>query len=106
MKIALLLEYDGTEFSGWQVQPGVRTVQLELESAFEKIFQAKIAVTASGRTDTGVHALGMVAHATIPEKRNLPLGKLTEALNAESGFDLVIREIREVPDHFHARYKT
>jgi tRNA pseudouridine38-40 synthase len=106
LKIALLIEYDGTDFAGWQVQPGVRTVQQELESACEKVFQQRVALTASGRTDSGVHGLGMVAHATLPENSTIGLKKLIEALNAESGFDVIVRDIREVPDDFNARYKT
>jgi tRNA pseudouridine38-40 synthase len=105
VKIALLIEYDGTDFAGWQVQPGVRTVQQEIESAFEKVLQQRVAITASGRTDSGVHAIGMVAHATLPEI-NFGLVKLTEALNAESGYDVIVRAIREVPEHFNARHST
>ena len=106
MKIALLIEYDGSDFAGWQVQPGVRTVQQELESAFEKVLQQRVAISASGRTDSGVHALGMVAHATLPEHVSIALKKLTEALNAETGFDVIVRDIRKVPDDFNARHKT
>ncbi|MEI8135621.1 MAG: tRNA pseudouridine(38-40) synthase TruA [bacterium] len=105
MKIALLIEYDGKDFAGWQVQPDVRTVQGEIESAFTKILQQKIPVTASGRTDTGVHAHGMVAHARIEEIK-FGLEKLAEALNAESAQDIVIHSIREVPEDFHARFSA
>jgi len=105
MKIALLIEYDGTDFAGWQVQPNARTVQQELETAFERVLQQRVAITASGRTDSGVHGLGMVAHATLPEI-NFGLEKLTEALNAESGYDVVVRSIKAVSDDFHARYST
>ena len=106
MKIALLIEYDGTDFAGWQTQPNARTVQQEIEAAFAKVLQEKIAVTASGRTDAGVHALGMVAHATLTKETSISLKKLTEALNAESGFDVVIKDIRKVRDDFNARHKT
>jgi len=105
MKIALLLEYDGTNFAGWQIQPGVRTVQHELETAFKTVFQQQIAVTASGRTDAGVHAHGMVAHVTLPET-TMSVEKLTQAINGNSGNDVVIHSIREVSDDFHARYST
>lgn len=106
MKIAFLIEYDGTGFAGWQIQPGVRTVQQEIEEALKLIFQERVAVTASGRTDAGVHALGMVAHATLPETTAIGLDKLKEAINGNSGRDVVIRSIRQVPDDFHARYST
>jgi tRNA pseudouridine38-40 synthase len=105
MKIALLIEYDGTDFAGWQVQPNTRTVQQELETAFKRVLQQRVAITASGRTDSGVHGLGMVAHATLAEL-NFGLEKLTEALNAESGYDVVVRSVKEVPEDFHARYST
>ena len=106
MKIALLIEYDGTDFAGWQIQPGVRTVQQELETAFKIVFQEQIAVTASGRTDAGVHALGMVAHATLPESSSIGLEKLTQAINGNSGRDVVIHSIKKVTEDFHARYST
>ena len=106
MKIALLIEYDGTDFAGWQIQPEVRTVQQEIEAALAIIFQEKVAITASGRTDAGVHALGMVAHAVLPEKTSISLDKLVEAVNGNSARDVVIRSICKVPDDFHARYST
>ncbi len=104
MKIALLIEYDGTDFAGWQIQPGVRTVQQEIESALKIIFQEHVPVNASGRTDAGVHAHGMVAHVTLPESASMSLDKLTQAINGNSGSDVVIRDIREIVDDFHARY--
>jgi tRNA pseudouridine38-40 synthase len=106
VKIALLIEYDGTDFAGWQIQPGIRTVQQELENALERVLQKRISVTAAGRTDSGVHALGMVAHLELPESITMPLEKLNDAVNATSGHDIVVREIREVPADFHARYSA
>jgi tRNA pseudouridine38-40 synthase len=106
VKIALLIEYDGTAFAGWQVQPNARTVQQELETAFEKVLQQKVSLTASGRTDSGVHALGMVGHAMLPNNFSIGLRKLIEALNAESGYDVIVRDIREVPDEFNARHRA
>ncbi|MDP4221044.1 MAG: tRNA pseudouridine(38-40) synthase TruA [Bacteroidota bacterium] len=106
MKIALLLEYDGSDFCGWQIQPGVRTVQQELEAALQLVLQEKIAVTASGRTDAGVHALGMVAHAPLPESATISTERLVQAINGNSGHDLVVRSIKEVSDDFHARYSA
>ena len=106
MKIALLIEYDGTDFAGWQVQPGVRTVQQEIENALKLVLQEQVAITASGRTDAGVHALGMVAHATPPDSSSIGLEKLTQAINGNSGSDVVIRAIKDVPDDFHARFST
>jgi len=106
MKIALLIEYDGTDFAGWQVQPGVRTVQQELETAFEKVLQKRIAITSAGRTDAGVHAQGMTAHAELPDTFVMSLEKLTDAINATTGRDIVVHSIKEVGADFHARYSA
>src|SRR5205823_9341898 len=60
----LILEYDGSRYHGWQVQPGLPTVQAEVQAAIRQIIQAPITVTAAGRTDAGVHALGQVVGFT------------------------------------------
>ncbi len=104
MKIAMLIEYEGTRFAGWQSQVGVRTVQTELETAFAQIFGERLVVNGAGRTDTGVHARGMVAHVAVPE--NADLYKLIAAVNATTGRDVVVHEIRKVPDDFHARHSA
>ena len=106
MKIALRIEYDGTDFAGWQVQPGVRTVQQELEKAFEQVLQKRVPIISAGRTDSGVHALGMVAHAELPDRVTMSLDKLNDAVNATSGHDIVIHSIKEVHSDFHARYSA
>ena len=62
MRIAAIVEYDGSGFSGWQVQDGVRTVQAEVEAAIGKVADEPVRVTVAGRTDTGVHATGQVIH--------------------------------------------
>lgn len=104
MRLALLIEYDGTDFSGWQIQPGERTVQGELEAAFRRITSTGVTVVGSGRTDTGVHAEGMVAHVDLDS--DIPLPRLIEGLNATSGYDVVVKDIREVPQEFHARFSA
>jgi tRNA pseudouridine38-40 synthase len=104
MKFALLIEYDGSGFSGWQVQPNMRTVQGELESALARLCGSSQTVFGAGRTDAGVHASGMVAHVDLAERDELPVWKMLEALNALTADDVVIRDIRPVTDDFHARY--
>ena len=105
MRLALLIEYDGTNFSGWQFQPEERTVQGELENAFRRITSSDVTVFGAGRTDTGVHAEGMVAHVDI-DLELPPLSRLIEGLNATSGFDVVVKDIREVSQEFHARFSA
>ncbi len=106
MKYALLIEYDGTDFAGWQVQPRVRTVQGELEDALKTLFGKSITLFGSGRTDSGVHARAMVAHCELELSELLPIWKLTEALNSLTGHDIAIREVREVNEDFHSRFSA
>src|SRR6266498_4070748 len=78
----LVLSYDGTDFQGWQTQPGYRTVQETLETALQQLTgEARIRVTASGRTDAGVHALGQVAN--FHSAMTVPFHKLLGAINAQ-----------------------
>src|ERR1035437_5569796 len=106
MKLALLIEYDGTDFSGWQLQENGRSVQGDLERAFRQLFATDVAVHGVGRTDAGVHARGMVAHVEFPESPEMTLNKLTIALNATTPYDIVIHDVRTVPDDFHARHSA
>ena len=66
-RVKLTLEYDGTNFCGYQVQPNKRTVQSELEGALRKIYNQEVLTFSSGRTDAGVHALGAVVHFDEPK---------------------------------------
>jgi tRNA pseudouridine38-40 synthase len=98
----LTIAYRGTEFAGWQIQPGKRTVQQSLEEAVEKIWGRKISVQGSGRTDTGVHALGQVASFNAPR---LHTGVVAQrALNANLPRDVRIMKCRLVSPAFHARF--
>ncbi len=109
MKIALLIEYDGTEFVGWQTQrdhPKGRSVQAEIERGFYQLFSRTIAVHGAGRTDSGVHARGMVAHIEFPEDISIPLRKLLMAINATTPEDIAVRDLRSVPEEFHARHSA
>ncbi len=104
-QLKLLIEYDGTEFSGWQFQLNVRTVQGEIEAALEKIFDSKITLYGSGRTDAGVHARGQIAHIYI-ENMKLSFEEIRMALNSFTGRDLNIAEVSEVREGFHARFSA
>ncbi len=104
MNFRLLLQYDGTDFHGWQVQPGLRTVQGELTSALSQIEGTEVVVHGSGRTDAGVHAEGQVANVNL-EKEFTPL-KLRQAINGNVGKDLRATHVEIVADDFHARYSA
>ena len=95
------LEYDGTEFSGWQLQPDARTVQGELETALARVTGAPARPTAASRTDAGVHARGQVAH--FDSETRLSSTEIRRALNAELPRDVSALEVREVPADYHAR---
>ncbi len=98
----LLVEYDGTDLEGWQIQPGpARTVQGALAAALEQITGVSVTVTGAGRTDAGVHAEGQVANAMFATR--LAPADLQRALNALLPRDVAVREVARVPDAFHAR---
>jgi tRNA pseudouridine38-40 synthase len=101
-RFELRLQYDGTGFHGWQVQPGLRTVQGELEVVLTRITGGHRAVTGSGRTDAGVHATGQVASVDVPDRWDAE--SLRSALNALSPRDVWVEAARQVPADFHARY--
>ena len=124
MKLALLIEYDGTRFAGWQTQrdhPKGRSVQAEIERGLHQLFARQITAHGAGRTDAGVHARGMVAHVEIPIEE-FPLffkegaasmsdhaggfPKLLMAINATTAEDIAIRDLRPVADDFHARHSA
>lgn len=100
--VKLLIEYDGTDFVGWQVQLNGRSVQGVLESTLKEILRENVRVIGAGRTDAGVHARGQVAnfHTTC----SLDPKSLHAALNALLPEDVVIRSSDEVGANFHARY--
>jgi tRNA pseudouridine38-40 synthase len=101
-RFKLTLHYDGAGFFGWQVQPGVRTVQAELEAALSRLRNSPTTVIAAGRTDRGVHATGQVVSASMPAKWSA--GELQRALNAILPEDIWISSVDEAPSEFHARY--
>ena len=103
-KVCMKLEYDGSAFHGWQRQPGLRTVQAELERALETVLREPIPVLGQGRTDAGVHAEGQTAHARLPD--GAEPGELQRRLNGLLGPDCSVVAVRPVPDTFHARYSA
>src|SRR5690606_34358098 len=99
----LLLEYDGTGFSGWQRQPtGERTVQGAVEQAFARLPGEHGTVIAAGRTDAGVHALAMVAH--VDTTTGLPDERLRMALNAHLPRDVVVLALETAEPGFEAQF--
>jgi len=99
--IKLVLAYDGSEFSGWQVQPNAATIQGTLASAIGRITAEKVLPQGSGRTDAGVHALAQVASFTTESP--IPAENLVKALNDTLPASIRVLEAREAPDGFHAR---
>ena len=102
--IRLLLEYDGTDFQGWQIQAQGRTVQGELGRALEILLGEPIRPTGAGRTDAGTHALGQVAH--FHTRSALPCERLLRGLNGLLPADVAVRAADEAPPDFHARYSA
>jgi len=104
MNYKLLLQYDGTDFHGWQIQEELRTVQGELTQALSLIEGRSVNVHGSGRTDAGVHAEGQVASVEI--QREISPTKLRAAINANIGRDVRVLDVQTVADDFHARYSA
>jgi tRNA pseudouridine38-40 synthase len=101
--IKLTLAYDGTDFAGWQCQSNIRTVQAELEKALSTMHGHAVAVTGAGRTDSGVHASGQVAHF-ISDIRNIAAERFMLALNKLMPRDVRILKAEAADPDFHARY--
>lgn len=102
IRLQLTVHYDGTHFHGWQFQPGQRTVQGELESALSRLADRPRTVVGSGRTDTGVHAIGQIASVDMPV-RWAP-EELYRALDAVLPNDIWVQHVRPVRGDFHPRY--
>lgn len=98
--VRLLIAYDGTEFHGWQRQPGQRTVQGELEAALSRTWRHPVELIGSGRTDAGVHALGQVANARTSSTLNV--GKIRHAVVSRLPADIGVRAVQDVSPEFHA----
>ncbi|MCO5171110.1 MAG: tRNA pseudouridine(38-40) synthase TruA [Planctomycetes bacterium] len=100
--LRLTVEYSGTRFAGWQVQPQVRTVQGELERALEVVLREQVRVTGASRTDAGVHALGQVV--SLETRAATPLPRLLAGLNALLPDDVAVLDVAEAPPGFSARF--
>lgn len=98
----LIIEFNGSEFSGWQIQPDAKTVEEEIEKAFSQVLQQSIDLIGQGRTDAGVHAQGQVAHVDLPDGTDTQ--KLIFGVNGMIGNHIQIHSIEGVGPEFHARF--
>ncbi len=99
----MVVEYDGTDFSGWQIQPNASTVQESLQNAWKKITGQKISIIGSGRTDSGVHSFGQVASANL-EQILIPEEKVAFALNSILPKTIRIKNAKYLNFEFHSRF--
>ena len=107
VKFRLVIAYDGTNYEGWQVQKTGLGVQQRMEEALKKLFPGAGRVHGSSRTDTGVHAIGMVAHFEIPKNEfRMPIRKLVIALNAFLPQDIRVMAAAKARADFHARFNA
>jgi tRNA pseudouridine38-40 synthase len=102
--VKLTLEYDGTEFAGWAVQPGLRTVEGELRAALDRVYGSWGALAVAGRTDAGVHARRQVA--SVETEGGPPAERAAAALNAALPGDLAVVATETAPQGFHARFSA
>ncbi|MDR0304710.1 MAG: tRNA pseudouridine(38-40) synthase TruA [Chitinispirillales bacterium] len=109
MRLFSRVEYDGTNFSGWQIQPNNISVQGELEKAVLQIVGRQISITGSGRTDAGVHARNQGIHFDIPDEicgKFLDLKKFSYQINSVLPQTIAVFEMQKVKDDFHARFSA
>ena len=105
MRYFITFSYDGSKYNGYQKQPRVKTIQGELEKALKQINSGKaVSLSASGRTDAGVHAYNQHAHFDMEDK--MPCSKLRSAINSLIPDDIYVKSICEVPEDFHARFNV
>jgi tRNA pseudouridine38-40 synthase len=104
MNYKLLIQYDGTDFHGWQIQGHERTVQGELQRVLSLIEDAEVHVAGSGRTDAGVHAEGQTASFKL--HRSFTPEKLRGAINGNLWRDVRVLSVEKMPDDFHARFSA
>jgi tRNA pseudouridine38-40 synthase len=101
-RIRITVAYDGTDFHGWQIQPGLATIQGALESVLTEMEGARVHVEGSGRTDAGVHALAQVAAFSLTNP--IPVANLRKAMNRVLPRDIRVLEAAEAAEDFHPRF--
>ena len=106
MRYSIRLSYDGSAFCGWQIQNNATSVQGTLEKALSTLCGQEIQITGAGRTDTAVNAINYIAHFDIPEGLSLETEQLSYKLNAMLPREIVIHEICEAAEEFHARFNA
>ncbi len=104
MRYKMIFSYDGSNFSGYQKQPQKRTIQTEIEDVLTKINNKTVLLTASGRTDTHVHAYEQTAHFDFDKQ--ISVDKLKRAINSLLPSDIHVRELEKTSDKFHARFNV
>ncbi len=104
MRYLMTFSYDGTNFYGYQKQKNKRTVQDEIENVLSKINDKKISISASGRTDAGVHAINQKAH--FDSSNEYDTDRLKHSMNKMLPDDIYIKNIKLVNDDFHARFNV
>ena len=100
----IVVQYDGTNYHGWQIQKNHKTIQGELEKALSDFISQRISICGSGRTDSGVHALAQVAHFDLLKKINPE--SIINALNAKIDKDIRVLHCEIVKNDFHARFSA
>ncbi|HUA21511.1 MAG TPA: tRNA pseudouridine(38-40) synthase TruA [Bryobacteraceae bacterium] len=103
-RIKIVVSYDGTDYHGWQVQPGLPTIQGTLENVIGEIEGRPVQVAGSGRTDAGVHAVAQVAAMSI--ENPIPLDNLRRAMNRLLPFDIRVASVEEAAPDFHPRFQA
>ncbi len=103
-KIKLKIEYDGTNYHGWQIQKNANSVQETIERAISKLLGEEVGIVGCSRTDVGVHAYGQVAHFATDS--SIPGDKFSYAINNLLPSDIVIQQSEEVSEEFHSRYSA
>jgi len=101
----LEVEYEGTRYRGWQIQHNAKSIQGEMQDAARQLFESKVEIFGSGRTDAGVHAISQIVHLKVPEIRtNLTPRQIQHGFNDNLPHDINVLKVTNAPDSFHARH--